>query len=114
MRVFQIATALVPDAYEDAKLLHAEPVTSEIAGQLYAAVSSIEGHIGEGYSRSSGKDRARIFEIALGSVRESMTWYRAGKPVLGESTAKDRLERLEEMRRLFLATIPRERGKKMK
>jgi four helix bundle protein len=114
MRVYQLATALIPDAYQDAKLLLADPITAEIAGQLYAAVSSIEGHIGEGYSRSSGKDRARIFEYALGSVRESMTWYRSGKPVLGESTAKDRLERLEEMRRLFLAIIPRERGRKMK
>lgn len=107
MRVFQLATALMPDAYQDAKLLHADPVTREIAGQL-------EGHIGEGYSRISGKDRARIFEYALGSVRESMTWYRSGKPLLGESTANDRLERLEEMRRLFLAIIPRERGRKMK
>ena len=114
MGVFQIATALIPDAFQDAKLLQAEPVTAEIAGQLYAAVSSIEGHIGEGYSRSSGKDRARIFEYALGSVRESMTWYRSGKPVLGESTANNRLERLEEIRRLFLAMIPRERGRKMK
>jgi hypothetical protein len=43
-----------------------------------------------------------------------MTWYRSGKPVLGEATANDRLERLEEMRRLFLAIIPRERGRKMK
>jgi hypothetical protein len=42
------------------------------------------------------------------------TWYRSGKPVLGELKAKDRLERLEEMRRLLLAIIPRERGKKMK
>ena len=39
MRVFQLATALIPDAYEDAKLLQAEPITAEIAGQLYAAVS---------------------------------------------------------------------------
>jgi four helix bundle protein len=114
MRVFQIAAALMPDAYKDAKQLHADPITRENAGQLYAAVCSIEGHIGEGYSRSSGKDRARIFEYALGSVRESMTWYRSGKPVLGDATANDRLERLEEMRRLFLAIIPRERGRKMK
>jgi four helix bundle protein len=114
MRVFQLAAALMPDAYQDAKLLQAEPITREIAGQLYAAVCSIEAHTGEGYSRSSGKDRARIFEYALGSVRESMTWYRSGKPVLGDSTANDRLGRLEEMRRLFLAIIPRERGRKMK
>src|SRR5688500_15123825 len=95
MRVFQLAAALMPDAYHDAKLLQAEPVTREVAGQLYAAVCSIEAHTGEGYSRSSGKDRARIFEYALGSVRESMTWYRSGKPVLGDSTANDRLGRLE-------------------
>src|SRR6266542_2713542 len=95
MRVYQIATALLPEAYQDAKLLRADPITSEIAGQLYAAVSSIEGHIGEGYSRSSGRDRARIFEYALGSVRESMTWYRSAKPVLGEATVNDRLARLE-------------------
>ena len=114
MRVFQLATALIPEAYQDAKLLVADPITAKIAGQLYAAVSSIEGHIGEGYSRSSGKDRARIFEYALGSVRESISWYRSGRPVLGEATATDRLERLEEMRRLFLAIIPREGGRKMK
>jgi len=40
MRVFQIATALIPDAYEDAKLLHAEPVTAEIAGQLLSRGSA--------------------------------------------------------------------------
>ena len=89
-------------------------VTVMIAGQLYFAVCSIEAHTGEGYSRASGKDRARIFEVALGSVRESMTWYRAAKPLLTQPTTRDRLERLEEMRRLFLAIIPRERGRKMK
>lgn len=113
MRVFQLASALIPDAYRDAKLLQVESITSEFAGQLYAAVASIEAHIGDGCSRSSGKDRARVFEYALGSVSESMTWYRSAKPVLGEATANDRLERLEEMRRLFLAIIPRERGRKM-
>src|SRR6478672_12395996 len=92
MRVFQLACALIPDTFEDATALRANPITADSAGQLYAAVSSIEAHISEGYSRSSGKDRARIFEYALGSVRESMTWYRSGKPVLGESTANERLE----------------------
>jgi four helix bundle protein len=114
MRVFQLAAELVPDAFEDAKVLRAEPITEEIAGQLYAAVCSIEANISEGYSRSSGKDRARIFEYALGSVRESMSWYKSSNPVLGEQTVQDRRDRLEEMRRLFLAIIPRERGRSMK
>lgn len=114
MRVFQLAGELIPYAYEDAKALRAEPITAELAGQLYAAVCSIEANISEGYSRSSGKDRARIFEFALGSVRESMSWYKSAAPVLGDSTTKDRRNILEEMRRLLLAIIPRERGRPMR
>ena len=49
-----------------------------------------------------------------GEVRESMSWYEGAKPVLGEETTKDRRNRLEEIRRLLLAIIPRERGKIMK
>src|SRR5665647_1158351 len=114
MRVFELATVLGPDCFEDAQALSANPITEEIAGQLYSAVGSISANISEGYSRSSGKDRARIFEIALGSVRESMSWYRSSEPVLGESVVKDRRDRLEEMRRLLLAIIPRERGRAMR
>ncbi len=114
MRVFQLAAKLVPDAYEDARELKAEPITEAIAGQLYAAACSIEANLSEGYSRSSGKDRARIFEYALGSVRESMSWYKSSIPVLGELIVRDRRDRLEEMRRLLLAIIPRERGRPMK
>jgi four helix bundle protein len=87
-------------------------VTERIAGQLYAAVGSIGANIGEGYSRSSGKDRARIFEFALGSVRESINWYQAARPILGE-IVPTRLNVLEELRRLLLAIIPRERGQAM-
>ena len=114
MKAYQIAEALMPDAYKDAKLLLADGVTQEIAPQLYASVCGIEANIGEAYSRSSGKDRALKFEYALGEVRESMSWYKGGKPVLGEEITKDRRDRLEEIRRLLLAIIPRERGKTMR
>src|SRR5688500_4153446 len=114
MRVFQLARELIPDCFGDAKLIRAEPITEGIAGQLYAAVSAIEANVSEAYSRSSGKDRALRFEYALGSVRESMSWYRSALPILGEATVKDRRDRLEEMRRMLLAIIPRERGKTMK
>jgi len=104
----------MPEAFEDATLMKEEIITRENAGQLYAAVCSIEARLSEGYSRSSGKDRARIFEYALGSVRESMTWYKSGIPILGVAPVTDRRNRLEEMRRLLLAIIPRERGRGMK
>jgi four helix bundle protein len=114
MRVQQLAEGLMPDAYEDSKKLADELVTSKLAPQLYAAVVAIDAGIGEAYSRSSGKDRALRFEYALGEVRESMSWYKGGLPVLGEEITTDRRTRLEEIRRMLLAIIPRERGKVMK
>ena len=110
MRAYRLAIDLMAAAWHDAKLLSADPVAQRIAGQLYAAVSSIGANLGEGYSRSSGKDRSRIFEFALGSVRESINWYQAGRPILGDVVG-ERLNALEEIRRLLLAIIPRERGK---
>jgi four helix bundle protein len=109
MRAYQIAADLLEVAWHDAKKLSAEPVTERIAGQLYAAVNSIAANLGEGYSRSSGKDRSRFFEYALGSARESISWYQGARPVLGD-VVPDRLDNLEEIRRLLIATIPRERA----
>ena len=109
MRAYQVAADLLEAAWHDAKKLSAEPVTERIAGQLYAAVNSITANLGEGYSRSSGKDRARFFEYALGSARESVSWYQGARPVLGD-VVPARLDNLEEIRRLLIATIPRERA----
>ena len=114
MRAHQIAEGLIADAFDDATKLKAEIITVGIASQLYASICGIEANIGEAYSRSSGKERALKFEYALGEVRESMSWYKGAMPVLGEEIAKDRRNRLEEIRRLLLAIIPRERGKTMK
>ena len=114
MRVYQLAVELVPDSYADAQLVINGPITKDLASDLYAAVCSIESKIAEAYSRSSGKERAMRFEYALGSVRESMSLYRSSCPVLGAKIVKDRRDRLEEMRRMLLAIIPRERGRPMK
>lgn len=111
MRVYQLARDLVPECWIDCDKLRHHPVTQSLSAQLYASVGSIAANIGEGYSRSSGRDRAKVFEYALGSVRESMSWYRSAEPVLGKQVTRDRLDRLEEMRRMLLAIIPRERGR---
>ena len=83
----------------------------KIAGQLYYAAGSIGANHSEGYSRASGKDRARYYEYALGSVRETMSWYRAVAPVIDAQTVGKRLDSLEEMRRILTAIIPRERDR---
>jgi four helix bundle protein len=111
MRAYQLARELLAESWSDAERLQHHRMTEKISGQLYAAIGSIGANLGEGYSRSSGRDRARIFEYALGSVRESMSWYASAQPVLGAEVVRGRLDKLEEIRRLLLAAIPRERDR---
>lgn len=110
MKAYRFAREILKDCWTDAERTKHHEVTQRVASQLYAAVGSISANLAEGYSRSSGKDRARIFEYALGSVRESMTWYYAAEPVLGEAVVSERLDKLEQIRRMLLAIIPRERN----
>ena len=111
MRAYQLARRLSAEAWPDVERLRHHRVTEKVSAQLYAAVGSIVANIAEGYSRSSGRDRARIFEYALGSVRESMAWYESAEPVLSATIVRERLDTLEEIRRLLLAIIPRERDR---
>ena len=111
MRVYRIACELLPEAYRDAEELADNEITAKVSAQLYAAVGSIAANLAEGYAHSSGKDRARIFEYALGSARESTSWYEAARPVLGAETVDARVAKLDEIRRMLLAIIPRERDR---
>jgi four helix bundle protein len=111
MAAYRFARQLVDECWTDADKLRHHPVTKKVAGQLYAAVGSIAANLAEGYSRSAGRDRARIFEYALGSVRESMMWYNTARPLLKAEVVRERLETLEQIRRLLMAIIPRERDR---
>ena len=109
MRVYQLGYKLRSASLEDAEVILLNPITEKIAGQLYDSVGSIPANIVEGYSRSSGRDRARIFEYALGSARESTEWYSSIAHVLETGVFEDRIEVLNEITRMLLAIIPRER-----
>ena len=111
MRAYRLACELVSESWRDAEMLTHHRTMEKVSGQLYAAVGSIAANLGEGYAHSSGKDRARIFEYALGSTRESIAWFRSAEPVLGPDIVTKRIEKLDEIRILLMAIIPRERGR---
>lgn len=68
----------------------------------------------EGYSRASGRDRVRLFEYALGSVREAIHWYRRADRERGSAIDPTaRVEVLTQIRRLLLTIIPAERGRQI-
>ena len=106
---YRIAGYCAHLAWADVSGLAKHPVTAPVAVQLYRAVGSIGANLAEGYSRSSGRDRVRLYEYALGSARESAVWYALAAPVLGDSVSHERRVRLQEVVRMLLITIPRER-----
>ena len=97
--------------WHDVTKLMRDKRTLDLSGQLYRALGSISANLAEGYSRGTGKDRARFYEYALGSARESRDWYYKGRHVLGETVTKHRLSLLTQVIRLLLAMIPQQRGR---
>jgi four helix bundle protein len=114
MAVYRLAKGLTKPAFKDAELLRNHPITVDVAVQLYTAIGSIRANISEGYARSSGPDRARLFEYALGSARESSEWYDAAEPIIGLERTNAMKKPLGEIQRLLQAIIPRERTRKIR
>jgi len=77
---------------------------------LYRAVGSIGANLAEGYSRGTGRDRARFYEYALGSARESRDWYYKARHLLGDDVTQHRLELAARVTQLVLTMIPQQRG----
>ena len=96
--------------WDDIRLLTGVRATADVASQLGRALGSISANIAEGYARSSGNDRARFYEYALGSARESRDWYHKSRHVLGAPVVRHRLKVLTSVVRLLTYAIPRERG----
>jgi four helix bundle protein len=91
------------------KLMH-DKRTLDLSDQLYRATDSIGANIAEGYSRSTGKDRARFYEYALGSARESRDWYYKARHILGEEVAMHRINYVTQIIRLLVTMIPQQRS----
>jgi four helix bundle protein len=109
MKVYRLALFLGDLAWHDVTKLVSDRRTAGLADQLFRAIGSIGANIAEGYSRQSGKDRARFYEYALGSTRESRHWYYQGRHILSDKVAEHRINLLAEIARLLLSIIPQER-----
>jgi len=100
--------------WHDVTKLIEDKRTRALADQLYRALGSISANLAEGYSRGTGKDRARFYEYALGSARESRDWYYKGRHVLGDAVTRHRLRLLTQIVRLLLTMVPQQRGRTLR
>src|ERR1035438_622884 len=110
VEAYRLALFLAELAWRDATKLTQDRRMFGLSDQLYRAVGSISANIPEGHSRSSGKDRARFYEYALGSARESRGWFCKARHVLGENVAQHRMRLVTQIIRLLLTMIPDQRN----
>ena len=110
VEAYRLALFLADLGWHDVSKLMKDKRTLDLSNQLHRALGSIGANVSEGYSRGTGKDRARFYEYALGSSRESRGWYWNSRHVLGEPVTEHRLDLLAQITRLLLTMIPDQRG----
>ena len=111
LEVYRLGLFAADIAWQDALALNKNPLTRGLADQLYRAVCSISANIAEGYSRSTGKDRARFLEYSLGSARESRDWYFKSRHTLKEEVVKHRIDLLTQIIKMLSILTPNQRQK---
>jgi len=109
VEAYRLALFVSELSWNDATKLMSDKRTLSLADQLYRAACAISPDVEEGYSRNSGRDRARFYEYALGSAREARGWYFKARHVLGVSVVEHRLLLLTQIIKLLLRMIPDQR-----
>jgi len=113
LEVYKLSLFASDFGWHDVTKLMGDKRTSSLSSQLYRSLGSISANIAEGYSRGTGKDRARFYEYALGSARETRGWYYKGRHILGIEIASHRIRFLTQIIRLLLKMIPQQRSYKI-
>jgi four helix bundle protein len=99
---YRVAVYLLDLAAADVRDLRARRSSPHQSDQLLRAVGSISANVAEGFGTSSPLERSRYFGIALGSLRESFTWYRAVQAELPPDITEMRFDQLAELRRILI------------
>ena len=95
---------------QDVKRMRGEIRQRRLVAQLLDAVESISANIAEGYSRTSGPERARFFEYAHSSAREAREWLYKARHALSPDIATARILLVTRIMKILAAVIPRERA----
>ena len=109
MEAYRLGLFLSDLAWHDVTQVVQDRRTIGVADQLFRATGNISSNVAEGYSRGTGKDRARFYEYACGSVRETRDWYYKARRVLKPEVVDHRLELSTRIVRLTITMITRER-----
>ena len=107
---YRLSLYLCSAAQSDLQRIVQHRATRALGDQLLRSVGGISASIDEGYSRSSGVERAHFYEYALGSAREARGWYWKCSIALPAALVAARIAMLTRIIRILTAIIPRERA----
>jgi four helix bundle protein len=111
MDAYRLALFAADLGWYDATKLMQDKRTLDLANQLYRALGSVSANLAEGYSRGTGRDRARFYEYALGSARESRDWYYKSRHILVHEVTDHRIHLITRLVQLMLVMVPQQRGR---
>ncbi len=109
LEVYRLGVFVADIGWEDVILLNKNNLTRDAADQIIRALNSISANIAEGYSRSTGKDRARYFEYALGEAREARDRYFKARRILKNEVVLHRIKLLTQIIKILNVFIPVQR-----
>ena len=109
LEVYRLGVFVTDIAWEDIVCLDKNKITRDAADQIHRSLDSISANIAEGYSRSTGKDRARYFEYALGEAREARDRYFNARRALRYEVVLHRIKLLTQIAKMLNALVPTQR-----
>jgi four helix bundle protein len=109
LEVYRLGLFVAEIGWEDVLLLNKNKLTRDAADQIIRSLDSISANIAEGYSRSTGKDRARYFEYSLGEAREARDRYFKARRVLKQKVVLHGIKLLTQIVKMLNAFVPTQR-----
>ena len=109
MSAYRYSLFLMTKSQDDLAFVLRCQETRALADQLIRAIGGISANIEDGYSRSSGRERAHFYEYSLSCSREGRGWYfRCGR-AFPPKILTARLTLLTQIVRILTAVVPDER-----
>jgi four helix bundle protein len=109
LEVYRLGPFIADIGWENVVLLNKNTLTRDAADQIFRSLNSISANIAEGYSRSTGKDRARYFEYSLGEAREARDRYFKVRRALKQEVVLHRIKLLTQIVKMLNAFVPTQR-----
>lgn len=106
LEVYRLGLLVADISWDDTERLDKSTHTRGAADQIRRSLDSISANIAEGYSRSTGKDRARYFEYSLGEARDR---YYKVRRALKPKVISHRIKLLTQIVKILNTFVPIQR-----